>query len=94
LELLATGGSVRGGQLWRKNAVIVLLSSLTWMPGVLNKWPRKNGCELASFSRRLKAICNPQSAIRNQLEDNAFTLLRTADGRMAQFHTSWTQRKN
>jgi hypothetical protein len=62
--------------------------------GVLNKWPRKNGCELASFSRRLKAICNPQSAIRNQLEDNAFTLLRTADGRMAQFHTSWTQRKN
>jgi predicted dehydrogenase len=29
-----------------------------------------------------------------QLEDNAFALLRTADGRVAQFHTSWTQWKN
>ena len=28
------------------------------------------------------------------LEDNAFALLRTADGRVAQFHTSWTQWKN
>lgn len=27
-------------------------------------------------------------------EDNAFVLLRTADGRIAQFHTSWTQWKN
>lgn len=36
-----------------------------------------------------------QFAIRNlQLEDNAFALLRTADGRVAQFHTSWTQWKN
>lgn len=29
-----------------------------------------------------------------QIEDNAFALLRTADGRIAQFHTSWTQWKN
>jgi predicted dehydrogenase len=29
-----------------------------------------------------------------QLEDNAFALLRTADGRVAQFHTSWTQWQN
>jgi predicted dehydrogenase len=29
-----------------------------------------------------------------QVEDNAFALLRTADGRVAQFHTSWTQWKN
>lgn len=29
-----------------------------------------------------------------QLEDNAFAILRTSDGRMAQFHTSWTQWKN
>lgn len=28
------------------------------------------------------------------VEDNAFALLRTADGRVAQFHTSWTQWKN
>jgi predicted dehydrogenase len=28
------------------------------------------------------------------LEDNAFALLRTVDGRVAQFHTSWTQWKN
>lgn len=29
-----------------------------------------------------------------QLEDNAFALLRTDDGCIAQFHTSWTQWKN
>jgi predicted dehydrogenase len=40
------------------------------------------------------AIRNPKSEIRNRLEDNAFALLRTADGRIAQFHTSWTQWKN
>jgi predicted dehydrogenase len=40
------------------------------------------------------AIRNPKSEIRNRLEDNAFALLRTADGRVAQFHTSWTQWKN
>jgi len=34
------------------------------------------------------------SAPSRQLEDNAFVLLRTADGRIAQFHTSWTQWKN
>ncbi len=49
------------------------------------------------------ADLNPQSAtlrlrsgqIRSpQLEDNAFALLRTTDGRVAQFHTSWTQWRN
>jgi predicted dehydrogenase len=39
-------------------------------------------------------IRNPKSEIRNRLEDNAFALLRTADGQIAQFHTSWTQWKN
>ena len=29
-----------------------------------------------------------------QLEDNAFVLLRTSDGQIAQWHTSWTQWKN
>jgi len=33
-------------------------------------------------------------AFNRQLEDNAFILLRTADGRIAQGHTSWTQWKN
>jgi predicted dehydrogenase len=31
---------------------------------------------------------------RAQLEDNAFALLSTDDGKVAQFHTSWTQWKN
>jgi len=39
-------------------------------------------------------IRNSKSEIGNRLEDNAFALLRTADGRVAQFHTSWTQWKN
>ncbi len=30
----------------------------------------------------------------SRLEDNAFAMLRTADGRVAQFHTSWTQWQN
>jgi predicted dehydrogenase len=30
----------------------------------------------------------------SSIEDNAFALLRTADGQIAQFHTSWTQWKN
>jgi len=29
-----------------------------------------------------------------QLEDNAFAILRTSQGQVAQFHTSWTQWKN
>jgi len=34
------------------------------------------------------------SSPRAQLEDNAFALLSTTDGKLAQFHTSWTQWKN
>ena len=34
------------------------------------------------------------SSRRHQLEDNAFGLLTTSDGQVAQFHTSWTQWKN
>ena len=34
------------------------------------------------------------SSPRAQLEDNAFALLSTSDGKVAQFHTSWTQWKN
>jgi len=43
---------------------------------------------------RPSKIRNSKFEIRNRLEDNAFALLRTADGRIAQFHTSWTQWKN
>ena len=39
--------------------------------------------------------CTYQGLAGNrQLEDNVFVLLRTADGRVAQWHTSWTQWKN
>ncbi|MFC2036531.1 Gfo/Idh/MocA family protein [Chloroflexota bacterium] len=34
------------------------------------------------------------SGLGRQLEDNAFVLLRTVDGRIAHWHTSWTQWKN
>ena len=34
------------------------------------------------------------SSPRAQLEDNAFALMITNDGKVAQFHTSWTQWKN
>ncbi len=36
----------------------------------------------------------PQFEPQRRLEDNAFALLRTASGQVAQFHTSWTQWKN
>jgi predicted dehydrogenase len=39
-------------------------------------------------------LSSPTAQVQQQLEDNAFTLLRTKDGRVAQFHTSWTQWKN
>ncbi len=35
-----------------------------------------------------------ETALSYQLEDNAFVVLRTDDGRVAQWHTSWTQWKN
>jgi len=38
--------------------------------------------------------CGGELVSGRQLEDNAFALLRTADGRTAQLHTSWTQWKN
>ena len=40
------------------------------------------------------AISHQPSAIRHRLEDNAFALLRTPSGQVAQFHSSWTQWKN
>jgi predicted dehydrogenase len=39
-------------------------------------------------------LSSPPDQFHQQLEDNAFALLRTQDGRVAQFHTSWTQWKN
>lgn len=36
----------------------------------------------------------PSPAKRIRLEDNAFAILRTDSGQVAQFHTSWTQWKN
>jgi predicted dehydrogenase len=41
-----------------------------------------------------RLLPSPPDQTRQQLEDNAFALLRTQDGRVAQFHTSWTQWKN
>ena len=38
--------------------------------------------------------CDEFPGSGQQLEDNAFALLRTADGQTAQLHTSWTQWKN
>jgi len=44
--------------------------------------------------RRPPTADGGQSVVCGRVEDNAFALLRTADGRVAQFHTSWTQWKN
>jgi predicted dehydrogenase len=49
-------------------------------------WGNDGGPQTADGAQR--------SAVSGRLEDNAFALLRTADGRVAQFHTSWTQWKN
>jgi predicted dehydrogenase len=56
----------------------------TWFWG-LGYWPQAPG-DLPA--RTL------QSELPRRLEDNAFALLRTASGHLAQFHTSWTQWKN
>jgi predicted dehydrogenase len=44
----------------------------------------------------LRAFCLKQSAVWPiaPLEDNAFAMFEFADGRVANFHTSWTQWKN
>jgi predicted dehydrogenase len=41
-----------------------------------------------------RLLSAPPGQPRQQLEDNAFVLLRTQAGHVAQFHTSWTQWKN
>jgi predicted dehydrogenase len=41
-----------------------------------------------------RLLSAPPGQPHQQLEDNAFVLLRAQDGRVAQFHTSWTQWKN
>jgi predicted dehydrogenase len=55
-----------------------------WNPGYFK--PSPGGRPMPSDDQRLMA--------GRQLEDNAFAQMRTADGRMAQLHTSWTQWKN
>jgi len=52
------------------------------------------GARRSADVRQASAVGRQSSASGRQLEDNAFALLRTADGRVAQFHTSWTQWKN
>jgi len=52
------------------------------------------GCFEAADSRQRTADVGHRSSVIGRLEDNAFVLLRTADGRVAQFHTSWTQWRN
>ena len=48
----------------------------------------------AADSQQQTADGGCRASVVGRLEDNAFVLLRTADGRVAQFHTSWTQWKN
>lgn len=50
-------------------------------------WEKDGGTQTADHGAR-------RSALGGHVEDNAFAVLRTADGRVAQFHTSWTQWKN
>jgi len=64
------------------------------LPTADRQLPSVTSCSSA-IRYRPSAIGNLQSSIRNpQLEDNAFALLRTSSGQVAQFHSSWTQWKN
>ncbi len=49
--------------------------------------------ETANDELHSVSVGHPSSVVP-RLEDNAFVLLRTTDGRVAQLHTSWTQWKN
>jgi predicted dehydrogenase len=46
------------------------------------------------FWGKISPTSNIQSPISNSVEDNAFALFRTAKGRVASLHASWTQWKN
>jgi len=61
----------------------------------LGYFPPVENHQLSSI-RNPKVVLSPAeiSEIRNQLEDNAFGILRTASGQVAFWHTSWTQWKN
>ncbi|MDH7475740.1 MAG: Gfo/Idh/MocA family oxidoreductase, partial [Anaerolineae bacterium] len=54
------------------------------------KWKMEDGTREVEEENPSSILHSPFSSV----EDNAFALLRTADGRVAQFHTSWTQWKN
>ena len=60
----------------------------------LGYFPSSQNYQPSIPSYEPSAISHPPSTTHHQLEDNAFVLLCTADGRVAQWHTSWTQWKN
>jgi predicted dehydrogenase len=61
--------------------VFVMAGTFAWNLGC---WP----------SKPEPAPGHSEGGRARRLEDNAFALLRAPDGRIAQFHTSWTQWKN
>jgi predicted dehydrogenase len=97
------GGRPGYDQEWRANADLAGGGELLDQ-GVhiidLCRWFMGDFAEAASFTPTyywdlgyFEAV-DPSSATRVRLEDNAFAMLRTESGQVAQFHTSWTQWKN
>jgi predicted dehydrogenase len=72
---------------------IALTGTFTWDLGFFPT-SRDAGILPASVERGAGILPASDPSPQRRLEDNAFALLRTADGRIAQFHTSWTQWKN
>lgn len=81
-----------GGELLDQGVHLVdlchwFLGEFTEVVGYTSTYFWELGCFPAADSHQ-------SSAMRHQLEDNAFALLRTASGRVAMLHSSWTQWKN
>lgn len=97
------GGRPGYDQEWRANADLAGGGELLDQ-GVhiidLCRWFMGDFAEAASFTPTYYwdlgyfEAADPSSATRVRLEDNAFAMLRTEGGQVAQFHTSWTQWKN
>jgi predicted dehydrogenase len=97
------GGRPGYDQEWRANADLAGGGELLDQ-GIhiidLCRWFMGNFTEAASFTPTYYwdlgyfEATEPSSTIRVRLEDNAFAMLSTESGQVAQFHTSWTQWKN
>ncbi|HXP62951.1 MAG TPA: Gfo/Idh/MocA family oxidoreductase [Dongiaceae bacterium] len=70
-----------------------LTSTFFWDLGC---FPTSSGAGILPESAEAGAALLPAAgrSPQRRLEDNAFALLRTREGRVVQFHTSWTQWKN